>query len=249
MAEPAERLNAPLLTALSLEPHHILLDLATGAGEPALTAARTFVPTERGPAGRVLATDLVPAMMAGARRRGADLSPLSFLAADMTALPLADASVDRVSCRFGLMFVPDAQLALAEMRRVLRPGGRAALLCWGAQADNTLFQVIDAYVGGEPALATLFRFATPGVLPDLCRVAGFSTVEDSALRHTTQADIRRPFWRPTLEMAFAPALAHLTAVGRARLETDIATAFAPLADADGRVPVHVHARLTVAEVD
>ncbi|WP_148293578.1 class I SAM-dependent methyltransferase, partial [Azospirillum sp. B4] len=200
MADPAARLNQPLLAALDLAPHHILLDLASGAGEPALTAAKAMTSH-----GRVLASDLVPAMMAGARRRGTGIGALSFLAADMTALPLPNASVDRVSCRFGLMFVPDAMGAVAEMRRVLRPNGLAAVLCWGPQADNTLFRLLDHMLGGVPALSTLFRFAEEGGLSRLFSGAGFGTVTETALTQSALADAAKPFWRPTLEMAFAPA--------------------------------------------
>ncbi|TWB44237.1 methyltransferase family protein [Nitrospirillum pindoramense] len=241
MADPAARLNGPLLAALDLRPHHILLDLASGAGEPAITAAKGM-----GPTGRVLASDLVPAMLAGARRRGVSVDALSFMTADMTALPLGSASVDRVSCRFGLMFVPDAARAVAEMHRTLRPGGVAAALCWGPQADNTLFRLVDDALGGMPELAVLFRFAEDGSLASLFQGAGFNTVAESPVRQTALADAAKPFWRPTLDMAFTPALARLAREDRAALEGRIAASVRAQADQDGRVPVHLHARLVVA---
>ncbi|MDZ5647737.1 class I SAM-dependent methyltransferase [Nitrospirillum sp. BR 11828] len=241
MADPAARLNGPLLAALDLHPHHLLLDLASGAGEPAITAAKGM-----SPAGQVLASDLVPAMLAGARRRGAGLGSLSFMTADMTALPLGAASVDRVSCRFGLMFVPEAPRAVAEMHRTLRPGGIAAALCWGPQADNTLFRLVDDALGGMPELAVLFRFAEDGSLSRLFQDAGFDSVSETAVRQTALADAAKPFWRPTLDMAFAPALARLAREERAALEGHIAARVQVQADQDGRVPVHLHARLVVA---
>src|SRR3546814_5610250 len=57
------------------------------------------------------------------------------------ALPIS-ASFDRVTCRFGLMFVSDVPAALAEVRRVLKPGGRAGFLVWGPLENNALFQEI-----------------------------------------------------------------------------------------------------------
>ncbi|MEA1676593.1 class I SAM-dependent methyltransferase [Nitrospirillum sp. BR 11163] len=246
MADPADRLNRPLLAALALQPHHVLLDLASGAGEPAITAAKSMGPAQGSEGGRVLASDLVPAMLAGARRRGAGIDALSFLAADMTALPLGSASVDRISCRFGLMFVPDALGAAAEMRRVLRPGGIAALLCWGPQADNTLFRLLDDVLGGVPELAALFRFAEEGTLGRLFLDAGFSGVSETSLEQSVLADAAKPFWRPTLDMAFTPALARLPAQDRATLEDRITAAVAHETGADGKMPVHLHARLLVA---
>ncbi|TWB16723.1 ubiquinone/menaquinone biosynthesis C-methylase UbiE [Nitrospirillum amazonense] len=246
MADPAARLNQPLLAALALQPHHTLLDLASGAGEPAITAAKGMSPTEGAKGGRVLASDLVPAMLAGARRRGAGVAALSFLAADMTALPLAPASVDRISCRFGLMFVPDAAGAVAEMHRVLQPGGIAALLCWGPKADNTLFRLLDEALGGVPELAVLFRFAEEGALGRLLLDAGFDTVSETSLEQSALADAAKPFWRPTLDMAFTPALARMSAEGRAAAEVRIATAVALETEMDGKIPVHLHARLLVA---
>jgi ubiquinone/menaquinone biosynthesis C-methylase UbiE len=241
MADPAARLNQPLLDALALQPHHTLLDLASGAGEPAITAAKGM-----GPTGRVLASDLVPAMLAGARRRGAGVNALSFLAADMTALPLGAASVDRISCRFGLMFVPDALGAATEMRRVLRPGGIAALLCWGPRADNTLFRLLDDVLGGVPELAVLFRYAEEGALGRLFLDAGFGTVSETSLEQSALADAAKPFWRPTLDMAFTPALARLSAEERATLDDRIIAAVGHETGMDGKIPVHLHARLLVA---
>src|SRR3546814_6699772 len=66
----------------------------------------------------------------------------SAAAADAEALPFPTASFDRVTCRFGLMFVSDVPAALAEVRRVLKPGGRAGFLVWGPLENNALFQVI-----------------------------------------------------------------------------------------------------------
>src|SRR5579875_3317494 len=105
-----------------------VLDLASGAGEPALALAAAVAPD-----GHVVATDLVPDMLGAveqlAHARG--LTTLSTQPADMEALPFPDGSFDVVTCRFGIMFPPDVDRALREVRRVLVPGGRAAFVVWG----------------------------------------------------------------------------------------------------------------------
>lgn len=73
--------------------------------------------------------DLSPEMLAHARRRAADLGRTIDLAeGDAERLPYADASFDTVVCALGLCAIPDAEAAIAEMRRVLVPGGRLLLL-------------------------------------------------------------------------------------------------------------------------
>src|SRR3546814_587993 len=128
MARMADKLNQPFLDAAGVGPGDMVLDLASGAGEPALSVARRI-----GDAGGVVATDVIPDMLAKVRLRAAEqrLGNLRAAAADAEALPFPTASFDRVTCRFGLMFVSDVPAALAEVRRVLKPGGRAGFLATG----------------------------------------------------------------------------------------------------------------------
>lgn len=248
MAEPADRINRPLLALADVRPGLSILDLATGTGEPALTLADLA-----GPAGFVVGTDLVPAMLAHtASRARARALPLRMAAADMQALPYPDGAFDRVIVRFGLMFVPDADAALREMGRVLRPGGRLALAVWGPLTDNTLFREIrsalDEVIGLDPAysLAPLFRFAAEGSLAALLAAAGLVGVIEQPLRLDHAAPAARPFWRPTLEMGFTPRLMGLSEAGRAAAETAVARRFQELSGADGNVRVGMHVRLATA---
>jgi ubiquinone/menaquinone biosynthesis C-methylase UbiE len=99
-----------------------VLDLASGSGEPALTAAQVV-----GPDGHVAATDISSEMLLVAEEnaRSLGLGNLTFRQMDAQELPFQDESFDAVTCRLGLMFFPDPRAALREVRRVLRPGGRA----------------------------------------------------------------------------------------------------------------------------
>lgn len=98
------------------------LDLACGPG----TFTRAFAPRVKS----ILGLDLTPALLEQARAAGtaANLSNLLFLLGDATALPLADASLDLVICAYSLHHFAEPARAVAELARVTRPGGRAAIV-------------------------------------------------------------------------------------------------------------------------
>jgi SAM-dependent methyltransferase len=99
------------------EPGWRALDVATGAGHTALA----FAPRVE----HVLATDVTPEMLAEAARlaRERGLANVETQQADAEHLPVADGSVDLVTCRLAFHHFPRPAAALAEMARVLRPGG------------------------------------------------------------------------------------------------------------------------------
>src|SRR5574340_1227635 len=117
-----------LLEAAAARPGMEVLDVASGTGAPALQLARQV-----GPKGRVTASDFArePLAIAAQRAEERGLVNVVFERADVQDLPFPDQSFELVTCRFGVMFFPDLARALREMRRVLRPGGRVALLAWG----------------------------------------------------------------------------------------------------------------------
>ncbi len=245
MASPADRINRPLLDLAGVQSGQHVLDVAAGVGEPSLSLSQMLRD-----GGSVVASDLVPAMLVALRRRArAHLHPPLPVAADMGALPFADGIFDRALCRFGLMFVPDIIAALAEMRRVLRPGGAAAIAVWGPRADNTLFNRLgmrlEADYGATAVrlLAPLFRFADPAALLAAAGQAGFTSIRHVPLSLLTPARADLPFWLPTLEMAFSPLLSDLTPDARAALHGRIARDFAADADDTERVPVALSVHL------
>ena len=145
---------------LALSPDHHLLDVACGTGLVS-RAMRPHVATITG-------VDITPAMFDQARDCIDNLH-----AAPAEALPLADASVDRVVCRQGIQFM-DAPAAVAEMVRVTRPGGRIVLadLCaWGSEDRDETFEVLRLR---NPARR---NFWLADDLPGLLRAAGCETVE------------------------------------------------------------------------
>src|SRR5215471_7513729 len=105
-----------------------VLDVATGIGEPAGTAARRV-----GLSGHVIATDLAPQMLALGRALAAELGleNIDFREMDAEAPDLPEQSFDIVLCRFGLMYLPDPQVALERLHTLLVPGGRLIAAVWG----------------------------------------------------------------------------------------------------------------------
>jgi SAM-dependent methyltransferase len=157
-----------------------VLDLASGSGEPALSLSAAV-----GPEGRVSATDLIREMLEIAEENAAarGIKNIDFRAADAEQLPFPAGLFDRITCRFGIMFVPDIHKALTEMRRVLKPGGRVSFITWGSIEENPLFSSMIRpflkYVDVPPPPPDsphVFRFADEGKLAATISAAGFQDV-------------------------------------------------------------------------
>jgi ubiquinone/menaquinone biosynthesis C-methylase UbiE len=173
-----------IVSRAQVAPGMQVLDLASGAGQPSFTLAALV-----GPQGRVVATDLVPGMLDSIRRRAAErgIAHMQCRLADAEQLPFADAEFDRVTCRFGLMFFPDVQKALREVRRVLKPGGRVSFLTWGSLEENPMFAIsVVPFMKRAnlppppPDAPTVFRFADPVHLASEFTQAGFQHASASS---------------------------------------------------------------------
>src|SRR5262245_6523134 len=135
-------LTERLLAIADLQPGEHVLELACGPGGAGLEAA-----TRVTPGGAVVVSDVAPEMtaIATARAEKLGLTNVTGKALDLEAIDEPDASYDAVLCRDGLMFALDPARATGEIRRVLRPGGRAIVAVWGARTRNPwLGVVLDA---------------------------------------------------------------------------------------------------------
>lgn len=113
-----------------------VLDVCCGSGASAIPAAEI--------AGSVIGVDLAENLLQLARAKAEErgLENVEFQSGDMTDLPFEDGSFDAVICVFGIFFVPDMQVALRELKRVLRDGGKLAITTWGPrlfEPANTAF--------------------------------------------------------------------------------------------------------------
>ena len=149
--------RAATLRALALQAGERVVDVGSG---PGLLAAE--MATQVGPAGRVIGLDLSDSMLALSRQRCGELATsvsLSFLKADAARLPFADSMFDVAVSTQVYEYVPDVPAALAEVYRVLRPGGRVVILdtdwdsiVWAAGDQARMQRLLAAWVD---------RFADP----------------------------------------------------------------------------------------
>ncbi len=116
-----------LIDLAGVQPGDRVLDVATGLGEPAVTASRRV-----GLRGEVVAIDRSPEMLAAAERRvrALNIQNIRFLQMDAERLNFPKRAFQAVLCRFGLMFFQDLRAALEQIHGVLAPGGRFAAAIW-----------------------------------------------------------------------------------------------------------------------
>jgi demethylmenaquinone methyltransferase/2-methoxy-6-polyprenyl-1,4-benzoquinol methylase len=181
------------VAALELAPHQHVLDLATGTADLAIAVARAQ------PLARVVGLDPSPRMLeVGERKlRAAGLrQQIELRTGNAEQLPFDDRSFDRVCIGFGIRNVPDRPLALREMRRVLRPDGRLAILelseprggVLGPLARfhvHTIVPTVGALLSGAQEYRYLQRsiaqFPEPERFVSMMREAGLEAISTQSL--------------------------------------------------------------------
>jgi SAM-dependent methyltransferase len=248
--EAIRRFGAPvsewMLDAVSLQPGERVLELAAGLGETGMLAAEQVAPM-----GGVIVSDQAEAMLDGARARAVELglSNIEFqvLGAEWIDLPLA--SVDAVLCRWGYMLLADPSAALAETRRVLRPGGRVALAVWDSVQHNPwalqpMLELIerglvsppDEHARQEPGP---FALGDPERVHELLVGAGFSEIDVQGLDVAQRHDSFESFWETTLDIshAFHDAVLSRPEPEIAEIRAGLSTRLQPFLAPDGRLEI------------
>jgi demethylmenaquinone methyltransferase/2-methoxy-6-polyprenyl-1,4-benzoquinol methylase len=128
------------INLLRPEPHWRILDLATGTGDLGFESSRRFASV------RVIGVDPSrPMLRCGVAKNGSRTNALKFLCGDGECLPFPDATFEGITIGFGIRNVAQLDLALREMFRVLKPGGRAAILEFSRPRNRLFRRVYNFY--------------------------------------------------------------------------------------------------------
>jgi demethylmenaquinone methyltransferase / 2-methoxy-6-polyprenyl-1,4-benzoquinol methylase len=163
----------------AVRPGDTVLDAACGTGDLAIADRKAG-------AVKVTGLDFSERMLERARRK----APLDWVQGDLLALPFADGSFDAATVGFGVRNVADLERAVRELRRVLRPGGRLAILeitqprgvlrpFFSLWFDRVVPLLGKALPGGSAYTylpASVKRFPDAETLADLLRTCGFGDV-------------------------------------------------------------------------
>lgn len=226
-----------LLDSVGIHAGIDLLDVACGPGLVSAAAA------ERG--AHVTGVDFSPNMVAEARRRN---PALTFQEGDAEALPFADASFDAVVIGFGLHHFPMPGRAIAEARRVLRPGGRLGFTTWAPPEDHVMHHIVVGAVreAGDAGAALPVAPGGPvnqtGICLTLLKEAGFDVTHCGAqilrthLRLESATDLISMLEAGTVRLS--TTLRSQPADKTAAIHAAVERSMAPYRDADGyRFPV------------
>lgn len=209
-------LTVPVFSRLGLAPGARVLDVAAGPGGAALALAQAGY--------TVTAIDGAVAMVNRiTARAGKESLAVETAVMDAASLGFADATFDAAISAFGVVLVPDAAVALAEMRRVVRPGGRVAVLTWTEPQRYELAAVLSASADEiwperpRPALPAQLRFRERPMFEALFHAAGLPKPEIEiveAFLDAPSADwlIDRMVFAPGMESMLAALGPHRSAV-------------------------------------
>lgn len=173
------RFGRQTIELANLQPGMRVLDVCCGTGASAIPAA-----IKVGATGSVLGVDLADGLLKLARQKSHQqgLTNIEFQCADFSNLDLPSASFDAIVCVFGIFFLPDMEAAVAELWRMLRPGGTLAITSWGARvfepANETFWNAIatlrpDLYKQFTP----WYRIGEPASLQALVASCGANNVK------------------------------------------------------------------------
>ncbi len=186
--ERATPITEKLLELSEPRPGDGVLELACGPGGLGLAAAERVLPD-----GEVVLSDVVEEMTAIAAGRAAErgLGNVATEVLDLEEIDQPDASYDVVLCREGLMFAVEPEQAAREIRRVLRPAGRAAVAVWGPRARNPwLGAVLDSVSAQIGVPIPPPGIPGPFALEDAERLSAILTGAGLAGASVSEVDVR-----------------------------------------------------------
>jgi SAM-dependent methyltransferase len=149
---------ADLLRHARVRTHQTVLDVGCGTGVVAVTAARAGAKVE--------GLDLSPVLIEHAKKNASLAGvEIAFKEGDAEELPYGDASFDVVLSQFGHMFAPRPEVAIAEMLRVLKPGGTIAFSTWPPEHFvGQMFALVGKHAPPPPGVAPPPQWGDPNVV-------------------------------------------------------------------------------------
>ncbi|MEO8286013.1 MAG: class I SAM-dependent methyltransferase [Chloroflexota bacterium] len=205
-----------LCEAVDLHPGQAVLDVATGSGNTAISAARRFC--------RVTGIDYVPALLERARAKAAfEQLNITFTEGDAEAIPVPDGSFDAVLSTFGCMFAPNQEKAASELLRACKPGGKIGMANWTPTGFvGGIFRVTSRLVAPPAGIRPPVQWGTAARLQELFGDAA-SSIEIEPRMFVFRflsadhfVDYFRTYYGPTLK-----AFAALDDAGKEALANDL----------------------------
>jgi SAM-dependent methyltransferase len=218
-----------------------VLDVATGIGEPALTAARLV-----GPSGAVVAVDQAPQMLTIARERAQSegFSNVEFIEADAEKVTLPAHSFNAIVSRWGIMFFSDPVASLTRLRASLLAGGRFVAAVWGAPEKVPMITLSYAALGGAQTQQSggfmgpgPFSLANAAELERVVNAAGYGDVRSEPYLVTYEFATLDDYIGHVEETSapFRAALMSKTPDEQAQIHARLASSAMPFTDAQGTV--------------
>jgi SAM-dependent methyltransferase len=240
----AQKFSDKIIQLAEIQPGDKVLDIATGMGEPAVTAAKIVMPN-----GKVVTTDISPKMREFARTRATPLGLngiMEFRESDgeKIDLPEQTAKFDAILSRWGLMFFPNLPAALGSIRQLLSANGRLSAAVWSAPPKVPLLGLAFASVRKQinapappPTTPGPFALADIEALKESFNQAGFKDIKTDTFQVTFEFHSPENYTR-FHQQNTAPIhamLASHTEEVKKRAWNSITEAVWPYADSHGRV--------------
>jgi SAM-dependent methyltransferase len=221
-----------LVREAALRPGERVLDVGCGTGVVARLAAEQV-----GARGEVTGVDVNPGMLAVARRTAAaEGASIQWYETAAESMPLPDEAFDVILCQMALQFMTDRSAALAEMHRVLAPGGRILLnLPRPSAFFDLLERALALHAGAEAAgfVGAVFSLNEPQRIDELLRTAGFRGVDVRTQSRRLRLPAAGAFlWQYVHSTPLTGLLAGMQEEGRRALEDDVVAAWRPWIEGD-----------------